>query len=246
MAAAHLPPLRRERGADLCVVNGENAAGGFGINAQTAEELFAAGADVITSGNHVWNRKEAEELLLREPRLLRPANYPRGAPGKGLFVARTPAGPVAVINLMGRVFMPPVECPFREADRLIAGLGEEVRVIVVDFHAEATSEKAALGWHLDGRASAVIGTHTHVQTADERLLPRGTAYLSDVGMTGPADSVIGIKTSIVIEKFLTGVPRRMEVAGGPGQLNGALVEVNPSTGRALSIARIALREEDAG
>jgi hypothetical protein len=242
MAAAHLPPLRRERGVDLCVVNGENAAGGFGITGEMADELFRAGADVLTSGNHIWNRKEAYDILMREPRLLRPSNYPAGVPGKGIFVVPGPAGAVAVINLMGRVFMPPVECPFREADRLLGELAPEVRMVLVDIHAEATSEKVALGWYLDGRVSAVIGTHTHIQTADARILPKGTAYLSDAGMTGPADSVIGIKTPIAVGKFLTGVPVRMEAADGPGQLNGALIEVDPSTGRAASIERVDIRE----
>jgi metallophosphoesterase (TIGR00282 family) len=242
MAVAHLPVLRRERGAGLCVVNGENAAGGFGITPDMAEELFRAGADVVTSGNHIWNRKEAHEFLLHEPRLLRPSNYPPGVPGKGMFVASSPEGPVAVVNLMGRVFMPPVECPFREADRLLGELPPEVRMVLVDIHAEATSEKMALGWHLDGRVSAVIGTHTHVQTADERVLPKGTAYLSDAGMTGPSDSVIGIRTSIAVGKFLTGVPVRMEAAEGPGMLNGAVVDVDPSTGRAASIERIRICE----
>ena len=242
MAAAHVPALRRERGVDLCVVNGENAAGGFGITGEMAEEIFRAGADVITSGNHIWNRKETGDFLMHEPRLLRPSNYPPGAPGKGMFVAPTPNGPAAVINLMGRVFMPPVECPFREADRLLGELPSEVKVVVVDIHAEATSEKVALGWYLDGRVSAVLGTHTHIQTADERVLPKGTAYLSDTGMTGPADSVIGIKTSIAVGKFLTGVPVRLEAADGPGQLNGVLVEVEPSTGRAAAIERIVIRE----
>jgi len=242
MAAAHVPALRRERGVDLCVVNGENAAGGFGITGEMAEEIFRAGADVITSGNHIWNRKETGDFLMHEPRLLRPSNYPPGAPGKGMFVAPTPNGPAAVINLMGRVFMPPVECPFREADRLLGELPSEVKVVLLDFHAEATSEKVALGWYLDGRVSAVLGTHTHIQTADERVLPKGTAYLSDTGMTGPADSVIGIKTSIAVGKFLTGVPVRLEAADGPGQLNGVLVEVEPSTGRAAAIERIVIRE----
>ena len=242
MAAAHVPALRRERGVDLCVVNGENAAGGFGITGEMAEEIFRAGADVITSGNHIWNRKETGDFLMHEPRLLRPSNYPPGAPGKGMFVAPTPNGPAAVINLMGRVFMPPVECPFREADRLLGELPPEVKVVVVDIHAEATSEKVALGWYLDGRVSAVLWTHTHIQTADERVLPKGTAYLSDTGMTGPADSVIGIKTSIAVGKFLTGVPVRLEAADGPGQLNGVLVEVEPSTGRAAAIERIVIRE----
>ena len=220
MLAEHLPSLREEHGAELCIVNGENAAGGFGITEENAEELFSAGADVLTSGNHIWNRKETAEFLSRAPRLLRPANYPRGAPGRGIFVEDGPAGRFAVINLMGRVFMSPLESPFRESERLLGELDEDVRVILVDFHAEATSEKVALGWHLDGKVSAVIGTHTHIQTADERILPGGTAYITDAGMTGPADSVIGIKREIVLEKFLSNLPRRMEAAAGPETLQG--------------------------
>ncbi len=242
--AAHVPALIKEHGASLCIVNGENAAGGFGISVENAEEFFQSGADVLTSGNHIWNRKEIKEFMFREPRLLRPSNYPSGTPGAGLFVVKTPEGPVAVINLMGRVFMPPVECPFREADRLIGELDSDVQMIFVDIHAEATSEKVALGWYLNGRVSAVVGTHTHIQTADERVLPGGTAYLSDAGMTGPVDSVIGIKTSLAVGKFLTGVPCRFEVSGGNGQINGVVVEVNPENGRALSIERISIQETD--
>jgi metallophosphoesterase (TIGR00282 family) len=243
MVTMHLPSLREEHKADFCVVNGENSAGGFGITEENAENLFNAGADVITSGNHIWNRKETGDLMLREPRLLRPANYPSGAPGGGFYVADTPAGPVAVMNLMGRVFMPPVECPFLEAERILKRIGSGTRVILVDFHAEATSEKVALGRFLDGRVSVVLGTHTHIQTADETVLPGGTAYLSDVGMTGPIDSVIGIKTELAVGKFLTGVPRRFEVAGGAGQVNGAVIEVDSVSGRARSIERILIREE---
>ena len=243
MVAEHLPSLREEHGADLCIVNGENASGGFGITEENAEELFSAGADVLTSGNHIWNRKETAEFLSRAPRLLRPANYPRGAPGRGVFVEDGPAGRFAVINLMGRVFMPPLESPFRESERLLGELDEDVRVILVDFHAEATSEKVALGWHLDGKVSAVIGTHTHIQTADERLLPGGTAYITDAGMTGPADSVIGIKREIALEKFLSNLPRHMEVAAGPGQFNGVLIDIDAGSGRARAIERIAFREE---
>ncbi|MEE9240318.1 MAG: TIGR00282 family metallophosphoesterase [bacterium] len=243
MVATHLPSLREEHGAEFCVVNGENAAGGFGITGENAEGLFDAGADVITSGNHIWNRKEAGDLMRSEPRLLRPANYPSGAPGNGFYVSQTPAGSVAVINLMGRVFMPPVECPFQKAERLVEQLGPEVRVILVDFHAEATSEKVALGRFLDGRVSAVIGTHTHIQTADETVLPGGTAYISDAGMTGPVESVIGIKTDLAVEKFLTGLPRRFEVAGGTGQVNGVAIEVDSFSGRARSIERIMIREQ---
>ncbi len=244
MVTMHLPALREEHKADFCVVNGENAAGGFGITEENAEGLLEAGADVITSGNHIWNRKEAGDLMMREPRLLRPANYPSRAPGNGFYVAETPAGPVAVINLMGRVFMPPVECPFQEAERILKQIGSKARVIFVDFHAEATSEKVALGRFLDGRVSAVVGTHTHIQTADEIVLPGGTAYMSDAGMTGPVDSVIGIKTELAVDKFLTGVPRRFEVAGGAGQVNGAVLEVDPTSGRARSIERIRIREEN--
>lgn len=242
MVTTHLPQLLKKHAAEFCVVNGENSAGGFGITEENAELLFDSGADIITSGNHIWNRKEAGDLMTREPRLLRPANYPEGAPGSGLIVSDTPFGSLAVINLMGRVFMPPVECPFREAEQLLSQIDPQVRIILVDFHAEATSEKVALGWFLDGRVSAVLGTHTHIQTADERVLPGGTAYISDVGMTGPLDSVIGIKTSLAVDKFLTGVPRRFEVAGGKGQVNGVVVELDPESGRAISIERIQIKE----
>lgn len=243
MVKDHLPGLLKKHGADLCVLNGENAAGGFGISEENIDAFFSAGADVITTGNHIWNRKEASELLTREARLLRPANYPEGTPGQGVFVAKTPLGAVAVVNLMGRVFMPPVDCPFREADRILESLAPEVRIVIVDLHAEATSEKVAMGWHLDGRVSALIGTHTHIQTADERILPKGTAYLSDAGMTGPADSVIGIKTHLALKRFLTGVPHRFEVAAGAAQFNGVVVEVDETSGRAISIERVSFREE---
>ena len=245
MVKNHLPGLIEKHAADLCILNGENAAGGFGISEENVEEFFSAGADVITTGNHIWNRREASELLSREVRLLRPANYPDGTPGRGLFVAETASGPVAVVNLMGRVFMPPVNCPFREADHILEALAPEVRIVFIDLHAEATSEKVAMGWYLDGRVSALIGTHTHVQTADERVLPKGCAYLSDAGMTGPADSVIGIKAQLALKRFLSGVPHRFEVATGPAQFNGAVMEVDETSGRALSIERIAFREESA-
>ncbi len=242
MACAHLPALKAQHGADVCVVNGENAAAGFGINNAHVDELLDAGADVITSGNHIWNRKETTEFIVREPRLLRPANYPPSTPGKGVFVFESAKGRVAVVNLMGRVFMPPIECPFREADETLREIGSETKMVVVDFHAEATSEKVAMGWHLDGRVSAVLGTHTHIQTADERVLPGGTAFISDVGMTGPRNSVIGMKTAIVLDKFLSGLPRRFEVAGGEGQVNGVVVEITPDTGKALSIERVQVCE----
>lgn len=246
MVAAHLRALIEEHGADVCVVNGENAAGGFGINNDHADAFLDAGADVITSGNHIWNRKETAGFILREPRLLRPANYPPRTPGRGVFILETKEGRVGVVNLMGRVFMPPIECPFREADEILRKMGADTKMIMVDFHAEATSEKVAMGWHLDGRVSAVLGTHTHIQTADERVLPKGTAFMTDVGMTGPRNSVIGMKPELVLDKFLSGIPRRLEVAGGEGQLNGALVEIAPDTGRALSIRRVQIAEGTGG
>lgn len=239
MVTMHLPSLREKHKADFCVVNGENCAGGFGITEENAESLFDAGADVITSGNHIWNRKETGDLMLREPRLLRPANYPSGAPGGGFYVADTPAGPVAVMNLMGRVFMPPVECPFLEAERIIKRISSGTRVILVDFHAEATSEKQALAWYLDGRVAAVAGTHTHVPTADARVLPGGTALVTDLGMVGVADSVIGVDVGSVVDRFVSGMPGRLPVADGDEVIfNSVMIEIDEATKCATSIERI--------
>jgi len=242
---ACLPKLKRELGAHLAIVNGENAAGGMGITAKTAEEIFGAGAEVITTGNHVWKyKKDVLPALINEPRLLRPANYPEGVPGSGHYVHDLGNGvKVAVLNLCGRVFMEPLECPFRTADLLVEELRKETPVIVVDFHAEATSEKQAMGWYLAGRVSAVVGTHTHVQTADERILPGGTAYITDVGMTGPRDGVIGVRRERIIERFLTQTPVRFEVADGPCMLNAVLIEIEPETGLAVGINRIWRDEE---
>lgn len=224
---------------DLVVANGENAAGGFGLTEEVAAELYKAGVDVITSGNHIWDKKEALDFIKRAGKLIRPANYPEGTPGTGSVVVKTAGGvKVALLNLEGRIFMNTLDCPFRTADREIQSLSEETPVVVVDFHAEATSEKASLGWYLDGRASAVIGTHTHVQTADERLLPGGTAYITDAGMTGAFDSVIGIRKEEAIYKFLTQMPSKFEVAKGNLRLNGVLLTVDDATGRALEITRI--------
>jgi len=245
MVAAMLPGLRRELGADLVIANGENSAGGFGITRETFEDLVGAGVDVVTGGNHTWQAREVSGLLDAEPRLLRPANYPPGTPGRGGAVFRTggnrpgaAAVGVAVLNLEGRVFMQPLLSPFEVGREEIARLRDEAAVIVVDFHAEATSEKIALGWHLDGRASAVVGTHTHVQTADERVLPGGTAFITDVGMTGPRDSIIGMGREEVLQRFLTLLPARFEVAGGPTQLNAVLIDVDEHTGRARGIERV--------
>ncbi len=236
---ALLPRLRKEHDTAFVIANGENAAGGAGISPDVAQEIFEAGVDVITGGNHTWQNRDAYELLDGESRLVRPLNYPPGVPGRGVTVGQTKSGQrVAVLNLQGRVFMAQIEDPFRigrsEADRL----RETTPVIIVDFHAEATSEKIALGWYLDGHVSAVIGTHTHVQTADERILPGGTAYLTDVGMTGPRDGVIGMAKEGILERFLTQLPVRFQVAKGPAQLNAAVIDVDEETGRARGITRI--------
>ena len=230
-----LPDLRQELGIDLVVANGENTAGGFGITLETAEELLDSGVDVLTSGNHIWDQKEIIPHLDEGLPLVRPANYP-DAPGRGYLVQDG----VMVLNLMGRVFMPTLDCPFRTANAMLAEVEDErsLRAIIVDFHAEATSEKQGMGWYLDGKVSAVLGTHTHVGTVDARILPRGTAYLTDVGMTGPVNSVIGSDTNAVLDRFLTGLPQRLSVARGPVILNSALVEIDDATGKALSIQRI--------
>lgn len=234
-----LPGLRQEKGIDAVIANGENAAGGFGLTAETASELLDAGVDVITSGNHIWDKKEFIPYLDDTKGgglpVLRPANYPQ-APGVGVLRRKG----VAVINLMGRVFMPQLDCPFRAADRLLAQLrGEQdTPVVIVDFHAEATSEKQAMGWYLDGRVSGVFGTHTHVGTVDARILPQGTAYLTDVGMAGPADSVIGSEVNAVLQRFLTAMPGNLPVAKGPCVFNAVLVDVDDKTGRAQALERV--------
>ena len=226
---------------DLVIVNGENASGGFGLTTETARELFDLGVHGITSGNHIWDKKEQVALVLANPRILRPANYPEGAAGRGAMILTTPGGfKVGVLNLEGRIYMKNLECPFRTADREIELLRQETNVIFVDFHAEATSEKAALGWYLDGRVSALIGTHTHVQTADERILTQGTAYMSDAGMTGSFDSVIGIGKEEAIRKFLTQLPVKFEVPKKDIRLNGVVVGIDEESGKAMTIERIAV------
>jgi len=228
---------------DLTVVNGENAAGGFGLTVDVAQDLYSYGADVITSGNHIWDKREIYPYLDRQEKLLRPANYPPNLPGRGYGVFATPADiKVAVINLEGRIFMNPLDCPFRLADDILEEIKGQARIVLVDFHAEATSEKAALANYLDGRVSAVVGTHTHVQTADERVLPGGTGFLTDAGMTGSQDAVIGIRKELAMEKFLTQLPVRFEVAKKDPVLCGVLFDVCEDTGKARSVQRI--REED--
>jgi metallophosphoesterase (TIGR00282 family) len=232
------PRLRREHDIDFVIANCENAAGGFGVTPELCRDLWDAGADCLTSGNHIWKKREIYAYIDREPRLLRPANYPEGAPGRGYtyFVVRDRE--VVIANLMGRAYMEPIDCPFRLFDRIYAEVSPRTPVILVDFHAETTSEKLAFGWFADGRASAVIGTHTHVQTADERILPGGTAYLTDLGMTGPRDGILGVAREPVIERFLTQMPVRFEVASGPACLMAAVVEIDDATGRARSIERL--------
>jgi hypothetical protein len=223
---------------DVAVANAENAAGGFGITPMIAEELFTMGLDVLTTGNHVWDKREAADYLDRQPRLLRPANYPGNSPGRGIHVGRGRNGvEAAIINLQGRTHMLPIDDPFRKADELLNALDPSVKVRLVDFHAEITSEKMALGFYLDGRVSAVLGTHTHIPTADTRILPNGTAYQTDVGMTGPYDSIIGIEKDVILRRFLTGIPVRMEPARGKVELHAVIVDVDESTGKAISIRR---------
>lgn len=233
-----LQTIRHELRLDMIIANGENAAGGNGITPEIAKELFNYGIDVLTMGNHVWDKKDIIPFIDKENRILRPANYPVGTPGKGVGIYNINGIDVAVMNLSGRVYLQNLECPFRQAAELLSKLKERVKIIVVDFHAEATSEKVALGWFLDGKVSAVVGTHTHVQTADERILPEGTAYITDIGMTGPQNSVIGVKSDIVLQKFITQMPVRFEAADGPYQFNGVVIEVEENSGKAINIDRI--------
>lgn len=236
-----LPGLREKYAPTFVVANGENAAGGVGLTEEIGGDLFSL-VDVLTSGNHIWDKKEALAYLDKEPRLIRPANYPPGNPGKGSYIATGAGGrKLGVLNLQGRVFMEALDCPFRTADAEIKKLHEETKAIIVDFHAEATSEKQALGWYLDGRVSAVIGTHTHVPTADERILPRGTAHITDVGMACALNSVIGIKREQAIQRFLTGRPQRFEPEKGGLFLSAVFIEIDADTGTAFSIVREVIR-----
>ena len=236
---ALLPGLRKRLDVHLVICNGENSAAGFGLTREVARELFEAGVDVLTGGNHLWDKKDSMDYLAEEPRLVRPANLPAGAPGEGWRVFKATDGtPVGVVNLIGRVFMKEADDPFRTADATLEALKDKCKVVLVDFHAETTAEKVAMGWHLDGRASALIGTHTHVQTADDRVLPKGTAYLTDAGMTGGFDSVIGMDRRAALHRFLTLLPQRLTPAAGDLRLNAALVQVDGATGKAQAIRRI--------
>ncbi len=234
-----VPLLKKEHGLDFVIANAENAAGGSGITPKVAEELWDSGVDVLTSGDHIWKKREVFDIINTSQRVLRPLNFPAGAPGSGFALYTTQSGlKVGVINVLGRVFMEPLECPFRAARSAADILSKETKVIILDVHAEATSEKVALGWYLDGLISAVLGTHTHVQTADEKILPRGCAYITDVGMTGPLDSVIGRRIEDVLERFITSVPVRFEVAQDNVQLQGVVLGIDEDTGKAESIIRI--------
>ena len=242
-----LPELIRTHSIDLVIANVENAAGGNGITRDIAESLRDHGIQVMTTGNHVWDKKEALTYILDEPRLLRPANYPKGVPGRGHFLARTSQGiPIGVVNVMGRIFMNPLDNPFDVVKNEIVALRttEEKCIILVDMHAEATSEKKAMGWHLDGKVTAVVGTHTHVQTADETILPQGTAYITDVGMTGPHDSIIGVNVKPALKRFIDGLPARFDPATGNPRLNAVVISADISTGHATAIERVDLSEED--
>lgn len=236
-----LPEFCHEHGIDFVIANGENLAGGKGVTRDVAGDLFEVNVDVLTGGNHIWQNREGIAYLNEDIRILRPANYPEhlNIPGRGFAVYSSYSGKrVGVMNLQGRIFMSPIDCPFQRAEQVVEILKKETQVILVDFHAEATSEKIAMGWHLDGKVSAVIGTHTHVQTADEQILPQGTAYLTDAGMTGAHDGVIGVKKELVLESMLTRLPIRHKLANGDVQLNGALIEIDPETGKSISIKRI--------
>jgi metallophosphoesterase (TIGR00282 family) len=239
-----LPRLRRERGLEFVVANAENVAGGAGVTRATAEALFAAGCDALTNGNHAWDKPEALDFIRTEPRLLRPHNFPDETPGSGWFVATTAAGhKVGILNLLGNVFMHPhLACPFRAADKALAAKPADVHVVLVDMHAETTSEKSAIGWYLDGRVSAVLGTHSHIPTADERILPGGTAFQTDVGMTGCYDSVIGLDVGKALQRFVHKIPARFDCAEGPGTLCAALLDVDEATGRCRRIERVRVQE----
>ena len=240
----YLPEIVSDLGADFVIANGENLAGGFGLTKDLVNELSSHGVDAITTGNHVWDKKEVLEFIGSDERILRPANYPDTAPGVGSRVFTSRSGvKIGVINLLGRVFMDAVDCPFQKADEELEKIKGQTNIVVVDMHCEATSEKEAIGFYLDGRVSAVLGTHTHVQTADEKILTRGTAYLSDLGMTGPTHSVIGVRPDIILKRFTQKLPQRFEEATGPGQFCAAVVEINKTTGRAISIERIYKNDE---
>lgn len=238
--STHLPELKQNAGLDLVIANGENAAHGFGLTPSIANEIFSLGVDVITGGNHTWDKKEIHQAIQANPqKIIRPANYPSGTAGRGSTVVYGKSGhKIGVINLMGRVFMDPLDCPFRALESELESIRRETNIVLVDLHAEVTSEKAAMAWFADGRISALVGTHTHVQTADERIFPKGTGFLTDAGMNGPHDSIIGMKKEMIIERFLKKTPVRMEVAEGPAVFQGAIFTIDSDDGKCKTIERI--------
>ena len=238
----YTPKLRQERQIDVVVVNGENSAGGKGITRKSLDELYHGGADIVTSGNHVWDKKDVLEFIDREPFLVRPANYPEGAPGKGSCIYPFRSKNIGVMNLSGRTFMPVLDCPFQKAEELLRELTPVCDVLILDFHAEATSEKMAMGWYLDGRVNCIVGTHTHIQTADERILPGGTAYITDLGMVGAWNSVLGVCTDIVIDKFTKALPVRFDLANGPNVYSAVILEIDDMSNKTTAIERVLIKE----
>lgn len=236
--------MKKKYAVDLTIVNGENSAGGNGITQNSLDELYQAGADVITSGNHIWDKKDVLQFIDHEPFLIRPANYPEGAPGKGYCIYPLKAKNIGVINLSGRAFMPPLDCPFQKIDEILRELKGKCDTIILDMHAETTSEKMAMGWYLDGKVTCVVGTHTHIQTADERILPQGTAYITDLGMVGPWNSVLGVEAERILYKFQTGMPVRFELADGPNVFSAVLLTVSDENGNAEKIERIMIQESE--
>ncbi|WHH58997.1 TIGR00282 family metallophosphoesterase [Petroclostridium sp. X23] len=241
MVKNFLDKVIKDLEVDLCIANGENSAVGNGITRAIANELFDAGVDVITLGNHVWSKKDVFRLFEEKAKIIRPANYPPGTPGAGYVIAYAKKQKVAVINLSGRVYLENLDCPFRAVDNELKALSKITNIIIVEFHAEATSEKVAMGWYLDGKVSAVYGTHTHIQTADERILPGGTGYITDIGMTGPYNSILGVKKEIIINRFISHLPEKFEIADGPAQFNGIILEIDESTGKTTSINRLIIK-----
>ncbi len=241
--AKYTPRLKKKKKIDIVVANGENSAGGKGISRKSMDELTRGGADIVTSGNHIFDQKEVLQFIDDEPYLVRPANYPDGVPGKGWCVYPWRAKNIGVMNLSGRAFMPPLDCPFQKAEEILREMRDECDIILLDFHAEATSEKMAMGWYLDGKVNAVVGTHTHIQTADERILPKGTAYITDLGMTGPWNSCIGDSVDSVLPKFLTAMPSRFEVAKGPCAYSAVIIDIDETTNKTTGIERILIKEE---
>ena len=230
--------LKMEEKVDIVIANGENAAGGNGLTERVANELFDNGVDFITLGNHAWDKKDILDFIDNEERIIRPANYPPGTPGKGYRIFTKNDVKLSIVNLQGRIYMHPLECPFRVMDNILLQIADQTKIIILDIHAEATSEKMALGYYLDGKVSAVLGTHTHIQTADEKILPKGTGYITDVGMTGPYESILGVKKENIIARFLTQMPNRFEVATGTAQLNAVFFEINNDTGKTVEMKRL--------